>query len=77
MKNDINIFIWYISWEGHTGNIRVIVSEEGSQELEIKAGKIYIFLRFYSFIHDRQREREREREAETQTEGEAGSTQGA
>ena len=38
---------------------------------------LFFFLRFYSFIHERQTEREREREAETQAEGEAGSMQGA
>ena len=36
---------------------------------------IYLFIRFYLFIHERYRERERE--AETQAEGEAGSMQGA
>ena len=38
---------------------------------------LFIYLRCYLPIHERQREREREREAETQTEGEAGSMQGA
>ena len=39
--------------------------------------KLYFFLRFYLFIHERQRQREREREAEIQAEGEAGPVQGA
>ena len=35
----------------------------------------FVFLRFYSSIHERHRERERQ--TETQAEGEAGSMQGA
>ena len=42
---------------------------------------LFVCLRFYLFIREREREREtereREREAETQAEGEAGSMQGA
>lgn len=44
----VNIFIRYISWEGYMGNIRVIASKAGSQELEIKADKILFSFEIYN-----------------------------